>query len=291
MGKKFFRKHILVFISGAGVFLLAVLFFSVFGRERFTIDVFDIGQGDAMLITTPSGERVLVDGGPDASVVAKLSRRLGLFNRTIDLLVATHPQADHITGFLSVLDHFTVRRAMLTTIKNETPEYRSLRAKFEEKDIPIIDPGELASLAIGEGGEVTIDMLWPSRSYSGRRMDDPNDISTMFMLSYGDHRFLFTGDSTTVVEEALLRESADLHADVLKVGHHGSDTSTTPQFLAAVAPSIAVISVGEKNRFGHPSRRVLRRLERAGAAIYRTDLHGDVRVTSDGKTLRVKTKR
>lgn len=288
MGTKLFiRKHLAVFISGAGVFLLFVLLFSLFRGEYFSLDIFDIGQGDAILITTLSGERVLIDGGPDATIVAKLSRRLGIFNRTIDLVIATHPQADHITGLLSVLDRFHVRRVMLTTIENETPEYRALREKIVAKQIPVIDAADTSRIAIGEVSPVTIEILWPRRSYDDRRVDDPNVVSTVFRLTHGGKRFLFTGDAGSAVEQQLLESGEDLRADVLKVGHHGSDTSTTQAFLDAVSPSLAVISVGRNNRFGHPSRRVLKRLERAGTEIYRTDMNGDIRIVSDGKKIRV----
>ncbi len=278
-----------------GAVALFVVFASLLsqriGRDRLAVDVLDIGQGDAIFITTPSGERVLLDGGPDASVVAKLSRRLGFFNRTIDLVIATHPQADHITGLLSVFDRFTVKRVMLTTIRNETPEYRALREKIAEKGIALTDIATTPHVDFGETRGVALDVLWPDRSYSGRLVDDPNIVSAVFRLTYGETRFLFTGDAGHEIEEQLLDAGVDLRADVLKVGHHGSDTSTTQAFLDAVAPSVAAISVGKKNTFGHPSRRVLRRLERAGVAIYRTDLQGDIRITSDGKQIRVSPQR
>ncbi len=287
MGTRLFtRKNIIVGAVALLVVLASFLSQSI-GKDRLTVDVFDIGQGDAILITTPTQERVLLDGGPDASVVAKLSRRLGFFNRTIDLVIATHPQADHITGLLSVLDRFTVKRVMLTTIANETPEYRALREKIVEKQISLIDAADTPAITIGDVSPVTIDVLWPKRSYSGRLVDDPNIVSTVFRLTYGATRFLFTGDAGHEIEEQLLAREVDLRADVLKVGHHGSDTSTTHAFLDAVAPSVAAISVGRNNHFGHPSRRVLRRLERAGVTAYRTDRNGDIRITSEGKEIRV----
>ncbi|MDO8581279.1 MAG: ComEC/Rec2 family competence protein [bacterium] len=287
MGKELLtRKNIAI-----GAVALLIVFASflpqLINRHRLTIDVFDIGQGDSTLITTPTGEHILVDGGPDASVVAKLSQRLGFFDRTIDLVIATHPQADHITGLLSVLDRFTVKRVMLTTIKNETPEYRVLREKITEKHVARTDIADAPHVDFGDSRGVSLDVLWPERSYSGRLVDDPNIVSAVFRLTYGEASFLFTGDAGSEIEQQLLEGGADLHADVLKVGHHGSDTSTTQAFLDAVLPSVAVISVGRKNTFGHPSRRVLRRLERAGSAIYRTDSNGDVHITSDGKEIRV----
>ncbi len=281
-------KYLAYAISGVGAVLVATILFSFLQTKKLSIDVFDIGQGDSILITAPSGEHILVDGGPDASVIAKLAHRLGFFDHTIDLVIATHPQADHIAGLLPVLDRFTVKRVMLTTIKNETPEYRALREKVTDQYIPIIDAADMPTMTIGDVSPVTIEVLWPRREYSGRLVDDPNVISTVFRLTYGAHRFLFTGDAEKSVEDALLEDGIELSADFLKVGHHGSDTSTTQAFLDAVHPSVAAISVGRKNTFGHPSRRVLRRLERAGATIYRTDLHSDINIRSDGKVLTVK---
>lgn len=284
------RKNIVVGAI-ALLFVLASFLSQFSDKGRFIVDVFDIGQGDAMLITTPSGEHILVDGGPDASVIAKLSRRLGFFDRTIDLIIATHPQADHITGLLSALDRFTVKRVMLTTIRNETPEYRALREKIVEKGVALSDSADVPRVDFGDTRGVSLDVLWPDRSYSGRLVDDPNIVSTIFRLTYGETRFLFTGDAGAEIEQQLLEDEVDLRADVLKVGHHGSDTSTTQAFLDAVTPSVAAISVGRNNRFGHPSRRVLRRLERAHVATYRTDVHGDIRITSDGKQIRVSPER
>lgn len=291
MGKRLLTRKNIAIGAIALLVVLASLLSQFIGRGRLTVDVFDIGQGDAMLITTPTGEHILVDGGPDASVVAKLSRRLGFFDRTIDLVIATHPQADHITGLLSVLDHFTVKRVMLTTIKNETPEYRALREKISEKGVALADSADIPRVDFGDSRGVALDVLWPQRSYSGRLVDDPNIVSTVFRLTYGATRFLFTGDAGNDIEQQLLKGGTDLRAGALKVGHHGSDTSTTQAFLDAVSPSVAAISVGRKNTFGHPSRRVLRRLERAGVATYRTDAHGDIRITSDGKEIRVSPQR
>lgn len=278
---------IIFFILVVGVLFIAPFF----EAKRLTIDVFDIGQGDAIFITTPSRERILVDGGPDATIVAKLFRRLGFFNRTIDLIIPTHPQADHITGLIPVLKKLRVARVMLSQIRNETPEYKILREKIAEYTIPTLDAGEISTIMIGEGDPVTLDVLWPRRSYGDRLVDDPNTVSTVFRLTYHNTRFLFTGDADAAIEQALLEDGVDLRADVLKVGHHGSDTSTTEAFLDAVDPSVAVISVGKKNHFGHPSRRVLRRLEQKGVRVYRTDLNGDVRITSDGRTITVKPQR
>lgn len=281
-------RYLFYAIGGVGSVLVAALLFSLLHTKKLAIDVLDIGQGDSILITAPSGEHILVDGGPDATVVAKLAHHLGFFDRTIDLMIATHPQADHIAGLLSVLDRFTVKRVMLTTITNETPEYHALREKITEKHIPIIDAADTPTMTIGDTSSVTIEVLWPRREYSGRLVDDPNIVSTVFRLTYGDTKFLFTGDAIDVMERELLDDGVDLSVDFLKVGHHGSDTSTTQAFLDAVHPSVATISVGRNNHFGHPSRRVLRRLERAGAVVYRTDLLGDIHITSDGRVLTVK---
>ncbi|MBI4281643.1 MBL fold metallo-hydrolase, partial [Candidatus Uhrbacteria bacterium] len=210
-------RYLFYAISGAGIVLAAAILFSFVQTKKLSIDVFDIGQGDSILITAPSGEHILVDGGPDAAVVAKLAHRMGFFDRTIDLVIATHPQADHIAGLLSVLDRFTVQRIMLTTIKNETPEYRALRDKIAEKHVPIIDAADTPLVTIGDASPVTIEVLWPRRAYSGRLVDDPNIVSNVFKLIYGERRFLFTGDAGAGIEQQLLDAGTDLSADVLKV--------------------------------------------------------------------------
>lgn len=243
------------------------------------VTMFDVGQGDALLIESPTGETVLVDGGPDRTVLEHLRRSRGFLRRTIDLVVLTHPDADHVTGLGDVLRRYNVGRVMMAGVRQVTPEAERFGAAVDERSVPVTSPitGQTIQL-----GEARLFVLSPRRLYDNVVPDVVNETSVVFRLVYEDFSMLFTGDSGAWTEEELLTAHEDVASDVLKIGHHGSDTSTGQAFLEAVRPSVALISVGAKNRFGHPSLRVLRRLERAGADIYRTDLDGTIRITTDG---------
>jgi competence protein ComEC len=251
-----------------------------------TVTMLDVGQGDALLLTTPTGERVLIDGGPDDRVLSELGAVMP-FDRTIDLVVLTHPDADHVTGLIAVLERYAVARVLISGIEQDTPEYRLFVDRVRTSGTTIVYAHAPQRILLGE---VVIDVLWPDRPMVGTTPNSPNDASIVFALSYEDVRMIFTGDIEENVEARLVQMGM-LSADVLKVAHHGSHSSSTQDFLNAITPQIALISVGEKNSFGHPSMRILRTLERIGASIYRTDQDGRTTLTTDGRTISVTTQR
>ena len=253
---------------------------------RLTVSVLDIGQGDAILIETPDGRHVLVDGGPDGRAVAEaLGDELPFWERTIDLVVLTHPQDDHLTGLIEVLARYEVRQVLATPLEADTAVYDAWRESILRRAIPYHEAAVGDSIDLGEG--VRLEVLGPGAELLAS--GDVNDASLVLKLTWRNVSFLLTGDIEVGGEEALLRAEADVGAQVLKVPHHGSLTSTSPAFVRAVQPAVAIVSVGAENRFGHPSPTVLDRL--GESLLLRTDQHGTISISTDGERLWVARER
>lgn len=251
------------------------------GEQDLEFIALDVGQGDAILIRTPFKQNILIDGGPDKGVVRGIDRHLPFWRRKIDLMILTHPDADHVTGLVEVLERYPVARVMGTGVVHTLPAYIEWLEIIKEEGIPF----EIAwaRMTVELGDDLRMEILWPVDDYTGTNVEDNNKTSIVVKLVYGDTSFLLMGDATVEVEASLLVQSVfSLAADVLKVGHHGSKDSTSLEFVKLVKPEYAVISVGKDNRFGHPSRRVTKNLDEVGAVILRTDEVGDVLFRSDG---------
>ena len=236
----------------------------------------DVGQGDAILITT-SGGNVLVDTsepGAEDQLFAYLDRA-GI--KTIDYLVLTHPDADHIGNADKVIKNYNIGKVIMTDHVATTKTFERLLDAIEEKDLEVIkpEPGEEFVL-----GALKMTVIAPVEKY-----DDPNEMSVVIKAVFGKNSVMLTGDAEKESEADILTYWSDdaLKCDILKVGHHGSSTSTTGKFLEAVDPTIAVISCGEDNKYDHPHDETMERLEAAGIKIYRTDLHGSVIFRTDGE--------
>lgn len=252
------------------------------GEARLEVTVLDVGQGDAILIETPAGQRILVDGGPSGDrLLQALGRELPASAHRVDLVVLTHGQDDHVTGLVSLLERFDVGAVLTSPLPGETAAYRAWRDAVERRTVPLREAvaGEWVDL----GGGLRLEVLGPPPRLIRGTADQLNDNSVVLRLVFGPVSFLLTGDLAAAGEEALLAGGGDLRATVLKVGHHGSDGSTTSPFLRAVRPGMAVISVGAENPFGHPSPTTLLRL--AGVPYLRTDHNGRVRFRTDGDAL------
>jgi competence protein ComEC len=250
-------------------------------RDSDTLQVtfLDVGQGDATLIETPDGQTVLIDTGPDpARLVREIDEQVGLGRRRIDLLLLTHVDADHVTGALAALRRYDVRQVAWTGHRGGLIGVWTDALERDGVSTWLIQSGDRLQLA----GGVTLDVLWPSRS--DRNLTD-NAASIVLLLRHGDVRVVLTGDAEASTEVALLQAGIDLHAGVLKVGHHGSATSSLPEFLTATGADFAVIPVGATNQFGHPSPIVLERLENEGMRILRTDIDGTITFNSDGEAI------
>ena len=235
----------------------------------------DVGQGDSALLVTPSGKTIVIDGGPDWSTLEDFGIYLPFFRRRIDLLVLSHPNLDHLLSFPEILKRYDVGAIAMAETPNPLPRYNEIFSLANTHRVPLLTLFAGKTIDLGDGARMNV--LWPPSAMPKGFPKNDNDASVVFMLEYKNHRALFTGDEEHQVEETLVRSHADLRADILKVAHHGSRTSSTDAFLRAVRPSIAIISVGE-NTYGHPRPEVLNALERAGAEVRRTDREGTMEI-------------
>jgi len=280
-------KKLFIVIGGLLVIffvLITVIWWHGRNDSELMVTFVDIGQGDCILIQTPSNHSILIDGGPDSGVLSKIGRALPFYDHTIDLIILTHAHSDHVAGLVDILKRYEVQSVVYSAINYSSPDYLEWQSLVQEKQIQSLFPiaGQMFQF-----GEVTLEVLFPLEDLSGDPPKDLNAMSVVARLEYQDTSFLLTGDATAEVEEQLLRtyQASSLASDVLKVGHHGSKYSSSLEFLQAVSPEIAVIQVGEGNSFDHPHRLILQRLKGLGIPVFRNDLEGDVEIRSDGKKI------
>lgn len=280
MRMRSFKLSLLAALVGLNLFVWVVIASS---SNALTVSFLDVGQGDAILIESPTGTDVLIDGGRDRSVLRELSKRLGPLDRTVDLVLATHPDADHIGGLPGVFKSYRVLRYMEPGVESETNPTEALLASVAgEEGIERITARRGMRLLFGDGAYA--DVLFPDREVPGL---ETNTASVVVRVVYGETAFLLSGDSPSSVEEWLVRLDGErLRSDVLKAGHHGSRTSTSESWLSAADPSFVVISAGKDNSYGHPHPEVLERLQASGATVVSTMDEGTITFISDGKTLR-----
>lgn len=266
--------------------LIGLIYFTKADQGYLEVTTLDIGQGDAILIETPYNQNILIDGGPDNSVIYGLSRNLAFFERTIDLLILTHPDADHVTGLVEVLRRYDVKKILYTGVIHHSSNYRAFLSAIEEEGTEIGIVSQAYDLALGD--DLALKIIYPDFSANGLEFDDVNDTSIVAELSYGEIDFMLMGDASIKVEEELIDKDIDLEATVLKAGHHGSKTSTGLEFVGVVSPQYGIISAGSDNKFGHPNLRVLKNLEKNDVEILQTAEMGDILFVSDGESLWLK---
>jgi competence protein ComEC len=252
------------------------------------VHVLDVGQGDAIFIQCPNGQQILVDGGPEPSVLlSRLGERMPFWDHSLDLVVLTHAEVDHVGGLLEVLQRYDVGLVMDSGQECASATCEAWRTLIEDKGLPYRKVEEGMQITLGE--DLRLDVLHPPAELMTGTSSDTNNNSVVLRLEYGRFTMLLTGDVQWEAEEMLLASGQVLHSLVLKVPHHGADTSLTVPFLEAVSPEIAVISVGAENNFGHPSADTLDRLR--AIPTYRTDLDGSIEVVTDGTSYGVHTQR
>lgn len=252
--------------------------------EMLTVSFLDVGQGDATFIESPSGTQVLIDGGKNSMVLRELSQAMGFFDRDIDMVVITHPDLDHIGGLIDVLKKYEVKTIVMTENENDTPAVEVLKdaIKNENAEVILARTGQVYDL--GEGAMLTV--LFPDRDPTHL---ESNTASIVAILTYGDSEFLLTGDSPKGIEEYLVSiHGSGLQSDVLKVGHHGSKTSTADTFVSAVSPALAIISAGKDNQYGHPHTEVTSLLSARSIPYKNTADEGSIILFSDGEKIWIK---
>lgn len=237
----------------------------------------DVGQGDSGLIRFPNGETMLIDAGESDAAPEILEVIEGEKIEKLDYVIATHPHADHIGGMEQVLKSVEAEQCFLPDKPAKSKTYQNLMEYLEEEKIKV--ETVKAGKRILDGNGFQVDVVAPLRSDYG----NVNDVSVVLRLQYGDKSFLFTGDAQKEAERDILLSGVNIQANVLKVGHHGSDTSSTRGFIRQIAPQYAVISCGEGNSYGHPKPITIETLMAFSVRVYRTDLDGTVKFTTDGK--------
>jgi competence protein ComEC len=272
--------------------VVAILVWSVvltMPDDKLHVSFLDVGQGDAILIQTPNHQNILIDGGPDPQKVnLELSKKLSFWDRTIELMVCTQPQADHVTGLVEVLQRYKVGWVLKSEVSYNSSIYREWSNLVGEKQIKNDEVEAGQEIDLGSG--IRVEVLNPPEGLFEGTSHDVDNNGVVLRLSWGKVIFLFSADIREEAEFELIRQRVNLKSTVLKVAHHGSKTSTSPQFLAAVDPEVAVISVGADNPFGHPSSEVVERLiNRLGEDnVYRTDVNGTIEFITDGERLWVR---
>jgi competence protein ComEC len=251
--------------------------------RRLAVHFFDIGQGDSIFISTPSHQNILIDGGPDSSVLSKLGRAMPFYDRTIDLMILTHAHSDHVAGLVDVVKRYNVEKVLYTGAASNSADFLEWLDLISQKGIALVKP---MAGQVYKFGEADLEILYPFEDISQKEFKDLNDTSIVTRLEYQNTSFLFTGDAPETVEgQLLMQESADLKSDVLKVGHHGSKYSSSLEFLKTVGPQYAVIQLAQDNKFGHPHKITLNKLNGLRVQILRNDEEGDVELVSDGKEM------
>jgi competence protein ComEC len=246
----------------------------------FQVTFLDVGQADSIAIQC-NNSNMLIDAGTNSTSdsLVNILKRMGI-NR-FDVLVGTHPHEDHIGGMDAVIDKFDIGTIYMPDVSATTRTFEDVLQAIENKGLTVTSPVPGSSFNLGSA---TCTILAPnSQTY-----EEVNNYSIVIRLVYGNTSFLFTGDAQADSEKEILAKGYTLNSDILKVGHHGSTTSTSSDFLNAVSPRYAIISVGEDNDYGHPHRETLDQLNAAGIAVYRTDLNGTITINSDGSSLTVK---
>jgi competence protein ComEC len=258
---KFQNKHLLILLIVLNIIAWSAVFYYSQTSDM-EVCFLDVGQGDSILIQTGFNQQILIDGGPDDSVIGKLEGYLPFWDRTIDLIVLTHPDKDHLFGLNEVLKNYKVKNILWTGVISETLLYNEWLELIEDEGANIYIAKE--GMKIG-----AIEVIYPFDDLSGRELSDINDSS--IVLKMGDD-ILFTGDLSTKIESLL----KDIDVDILKLGHHGSKTSTSFELLQNTSPDIAIVSAGLGNSYGHPSDEVLARLDEFAINVLQTSKLKDI---------------
>lgn len=287
------------------VFLVTVVLFFLLGcilvyqnitynDKKLHVTVCDVGQGDAIFVRTPQGSDILIDGGPDDSVLNCLGKHMPIWDRTLEIVILTHPHADHFMGFFPVLKNYKVKAFVSEELNNETAGFRSLMDKIKAQKIPVkfVFAGDRFVLKDG----VVLEVLGPTQKFlsqtsPGGTIGESSEFASLeSLLTFGEFSMLLTGDSqVTELEQGIRVKREGLSSlPVLQIPHHGSRFGLNSEILNILNPKLAVISVGKNNKYGHPNPFTLDLLKFQDIKILRTDQKGDIEIISDGLSWKIK---
>ncbi|PIR41222.1 MAG: hypothetical protein COV31_02330 [Candidatus Yanofskybacteria bacterium CG10_big_fil_rev_8_21_14_0_10_46_23] len=279
---------------GGGVFFLLLIIFLVSviqpkGDGRLHVYFLNVGQGDAIFVQSPTGHQLLIDGGPDSAILSELGAVMSFFDRKIDLVLLTHPDADHLAGLVEVLKRYQVEAVIESGVKCQTSLCRAWDKEIQER-APKVVLGNLGD-QIDLGGGVILKILSPFSEIADQTFSKVNNTSLVTRLEYRGQSVLLTGDIEGSIEDKLVISQSAIDVDFLKVAHHGSKTSSSVDFLRATSPLTAFIQVGSENQYGHPTAEILNRLEQEAIEYYRNDLSGRIELILSDQDYVVKTQR
>jgi competence protein ComEC len=283
-----------------GGLLLLVIFnlwswYSTSSHGLLQVIVLDVGQGDAIFVRTPENKQILIDGGPGDAVIQELGQKMPFWDRDLDMVILTHPHADHLSGILALTDRYNIDIVLTTDFVYDSSEYRAWVDYLSNHNKIVRLAKSTQTIQVSAG--VTIDILYPFMSLATDPPSNVNDASIVLKLKYKEFSMLLTGDAECTVQDQIATRTPDvLDVEILKVAHHGSKDSACPEFIKLASPTKALISVGVDNRFGHPHQEQIDLLElmipdRSGQEIYRTDQDGEILLESDGTKYWIKTER
>jgi len=271
--QKFLFKVVILF-SSAFLFFIAASYDdkALLTPGNFNVVMIDVGQGDSILIQKGS-RQILIDGGPSGKVeLAKLGKYLPYFDREIEIVIATHPDKDHIAGLIEAARNYKIDKILATAAEKDTQVFKEWRE--------VLDYNKIETLEVWRGTEIKFDDANMKVLYPAGKVDpsvgEANDKSVVARLDYGENSFLFTGDIESGAEKEILESRENVDIDFLKIAHHGSKYSSSEEFLDAASPEEAVISVGKNNSYGHPTEAVLEALKKRNVKVFRTDEKGDI---------------
>lgn len=275
-----------------GIYLVLICFVTcvlvVYSKDRFSslyskVTFLDVGQGDSILIQTPSNKQLLVDAGRSKNVVELLEKHMPYFDRTIDVVIGTHPDADHIGGLPGVFDNYSIGAFFEPGSTSDSNVYKSLEKKVVDMKVPHVKAYKDMVIDFGDGSYFIF--LFPGQDVATW---ETNNSSIVGVYVYKDTSFLLTGDAPIATEMYLVKNMEGLKADIVKLGHHGSRTSSSESFLKTINPGLAIISAGKGNSYGHPHREVMDRLKKMSIPSMSTVDLGTMEFTSNGYTLSLK---
>lgn len=282
------------------IFLLFCFLFFPKNNDLLEVTFLKIEKGDAIFIKTPNNHKILIDGGSDNTVLAKIGSLMPFFDRKFDLIFLTHPHADHLDGLIEVLKKYKTNLFLYSVLPIgqtglpaeqagatfNSPDFLKFTNLIQKKKISLKEIQKDQKIKLDE---IEIEILSPSKEDIENKTFQPNDLSLVLKLKYQKVSFLFMADAGRPIEEKLIEEKVDLESSILKIGHSGSKTASDKSFLKKVNPKIAVISVGE-NTYGHPHPWTLESLNDLKIKTFRTDKDGDIKIISDGEKIEVKLK-
>jgi len=280
------KKNIHTILIGVFVLINVFIWSAVFADEKsgvLTVAFLDVGQGDAIFIEAPNGNQVLLDGGPNKKVLAELANIMPFYDRSIDMVIASHPDQDHIGGLPEILKRYDVDIAMEPGVKHDTAVYKAFTSILESKKINHVLAKRGQKIILDE--DIFIEILFPNLDVTNW---DTNDASIIARLVYRDISFMLTGDSPQKMERYVVSlDGEGLASTVLKLGHHGSKTSSSAEFVGYVSPEFAIVSAGNENRYGHPHQSVLDIVTDFDIPIFSTVDSGTIIFKTNGEDIHI----